>query len=231
MAGVIQTVTISVAQQGAQQVTRAIEDIGKGAASASTAVDLLVGSLGALGIKAGLSDLANALDTMQQIENRIRLVTDSVEEQNAVWHRLVDIATQVRQPVEALSTLYGRMALVAQDLHASQEKLLEVTGSIAAAMTISGTNTQEARGAMIELSDALSAGSVTGREWQSVMNQVPVLARAVADGFRQMASSQEGHVVLGKTMSDLNIEMLKLPQSLGLVKQLIREGKLESETS
>ena len=70
-----------------------------------------------------------------------------------------------------------------KDLGVSQNALLGVIQTISQAVTISGGSAASAQAALVQLSQGFAAGALRGEELNSVMEQTPRLAQAIADGM------------------------------------------------
>ena len=120
---------------------------------------------------------------LTDFQNRLRLVVDSEEEVRDVTQELFDIAQRTRVEFGAVSTVYSRTALAARDLGIDQSRLLQFTESVSQALILSGASAQEARGALIQLSQAIASGRLRGDELRSVLEQLPVVAQTIADSL------------------------------------------------
>jgi tape measure domain-containing protein len=141
----------------------------------------LTATLGALGGYFGVRQLVEYADTWTLIGARVKVVTQSLEQQRVVQRRLVEIANRTRNTLAATSVLYTRTALNADQLGRSHEDLLTVVESVNAAMLVSGATGVEAAQAMRQFAQALGSGRVQGDEFRTMMEAMPVVARAVAD--------------------------------------------------
>jgi len=141
----------------------------------------LTATLGALGGYFGVRQLVEYADTWTLIGARVKVVTQSLEQQRVVQRRLVEIANRTRNTLAATSVLYTRTALNADQLGRSHEELLTVVESVNAAMLVSGATGVEAAQAMRQFAQALGSGRVQGDEFRTMMEAMPVVARAVAD--------------------------------------------------
>src|SRR5690606_14189052 len=65
----------------------------------------------------------------------------------------------------------------------SQGRLLTVTEAIGNAMAISGGSASAMQAALTQLGQGFASGTLRGEELNSVMEQTPRLARAIADGL------------------------------------------------
>lgn len=141
----------------------------------------LTRSLGALGGYFGIRQLVEYADTWTLINNRIRVVTQSQQQANAVQERLFNIAQRTRNTLAATSVLYTRVALNADQLGRSHEELLIATEAVNEALLISGATGVEAAQSMRQLAQALGSGRLQGDEFRTVMEAMPLVARAIAD--------------------------------------------------
>lgn len=147
----------------------------------------------------GIAVLRNLADTYTNLQNRIRTVTTSYQEQAAVTERLFNISNATRSSFEATTEVYARTALAVKEMGKSQEETLRFTESLNQAVILSGASAQEAQAGMIQLSQGLASGALRGDELRSVLEQLPAVADVIAKGLgvtrgelRQMG--QEGKI-------------------------------------
>lgn len=131
----------------------------------------------------GIRELIAYSDAWQNINNRLRLVTDSSEELAAVQEDLFEISQKTRVGLEGTAELYQRLARASEALGRSTGETLEVTENVSKAITISGVSAQAAEAAIVQLGQGLAAGALRGDELRSVLEQTPRLAKAIADGL------------------------------------------------
>src|SRR5512139_731013 len=126
-------------------------------------------------------ELVEYADTWMLVNARIRLVTKSQEQANAVQERLYQIAQRTRNTMAATSVLYTRVALNADQLGRSHQELLDMTEAVNAAMLLPGATGVEAAQGMRQLAQALGSGRLQGDEFRTVMEAMPMVARSIAD--------------------------------------------------
>jgi tape measure domain-containing protein len=119
-------------------------------------------------------------DSFTRLTNSIRIATDTQEELQAVTGAVFDIAFRTRAPVESLGILYGRAALAADALGATQQELLQFTEGVGKALAIQGTSAGEARGALLQLSQAIGGSIVRAEEFNSLIEGARPILIAVA---------------------------------------------------
>lgn len=127
--------------------------------------------------------LVEYADSWRLIRGRLDLVTDSVTELSEVQADLFEIAQRTRTSYEATATLFQRVALNARQLGVSQEDLLALVETVQKSIQLSGAGAAEASAGVTQLSQALAKGTLDGDEFRSVMENMPALAKTIADGL------------------------------------------------
>lgn len=196
-------IEIIVTERGSRTVKRNIEGVGKAGKTASAGMALLKRALLALGgiaIVRGLFRLADAFTNMQ---NRLRIVTDSTAQLNVVTQELFDIANSTRQSIESTAEVYARTALAVKELGRSQAETLRFTKSLNQAVTLSGASATEASAGMIQLSQGLASGALRGDELRSVLEQLPAVADVIAKGLGVTRGELRNMGLQGKITADI----------------------------
>lgn len=128
-------------------------------------------------------EIALATESYTTIRNRLTLVTESSEELAAAQDDVFRIAQNSRQPLLATAELYQRIATNADDLEISGAGVAGVIDTINKTLAISNTTGPAASAAITQLSQAFGSGVLRGEELNSVLEQAPALAKALADGL------------------------------------------------
>lgn len=178
-----QTIRIVVQEQGSKQAASNIAGIGTSAKGSVSALGLLKTALAALGIGSLIQQYVSLSNTYQTLQNRIKLVTTSQQEQVAVTRELLDISNQTFTSVQDTTELYARLAFNTRALGLSQKEVLDVMKALNQAVVLSGAGSREASNAIIQLSQGLASGTLRGDELRSVLEQLPFVADIIAKGF------------------------------------------------
>lgn len=173
-------IDIVVSERGAPTVARQIAAIGDQAEKSAVQTNRLRSALLSLGAATGALQLAKLVDTYTNMQNRLKVVTTSSGQLKAVQQDLFAIANRTRSAYESTVEMFGRMSLALKDAGISTETLLKVTESLNKATIISGATSTEAKNALIQLSQGLASGTLRGDELRSVLEQLPVVADAIA---------------------------------------------------
>lgn len=134
-------------------------------------------------LSAAASQTLKYADSYTELQNRIRLVTDNQNEMVAATEAVFDIALRTNQAVGATSEVYQRFAKNAETLKISQAEVAELTETVSKAVAMSGASSASAEAALMQFGQAMASGELRGAELNSVMEQTPGLAQAIADGL------------------------------------------------
>lgn len=178
---------VNTGSRGANTMASAASSIGSGFDKArqsvlglQTAVATLTALMaGGLGVKAVL----DTADNYTQLQGQLRLVTKSQAELNAVYERSFSISQNTRQDLSATVNLYSRLAKSTESVGYSANTLLGVTETINKALATTPGPASSAQAALFQLSQGLATGTLRGEELNSVLEQAPRLAKAIADGM------------------------------------------------
>lgn len=184
-------------------------------------------TIGILGLATLGKDAINAADGMTLLQSKLRLVTRDEAELGRVQQQIVGLARETRSDLIATGDLYARIARSSKQLRASQSDILRVTKAVTQAIQISGNTSVEASAGMIQLAQALASGTLRGDELRSVLEQMPRVAQAIADGLgvtvgelRKLGSegkltSEQVLKALISQASKLNAEFAKMAPTIG----------------
>lgn len=122
-------------------------------------------------------------DEYSQLISQLKIVSSSQNEVNAAFERLFAVAQRSRAPLNETIGLYTRLRRVSGDLGLTGNQLIEITETINQTVALSNVPLASAQAGLLQLSQGLASGTLRGEELNSVMEQVPRLAKAIADGM------------------------------------------------
>ncbi|AFM32636.1 Phage-related minor tail protein [Stutzerimonas stutzeri CCUG 29243] len=206
------------------EVNSQLETMNRQLASAGKA---LIGVFSVSALTGAVRGIANAADSYNLMNARLKLATSSQEEFNTAQSELRRIATATQAPLESLATLYQRISRPLQEAGRSQKDILAVTEAVATSFRVSGASAQEAENGVIQFAQALGAGALRGEEFNSVAEQAPRLMQALADSLnvpigslKEMASqglltADVVTTALVEQLAVLRAEAESLPETVG----------------
>lgn len=135
------------------------------------------------GIGFSIGGMINMVDQWKIIAGQVRLVTNSQEEAKATQEELYAIAGRTRQEYAATAGLFTSIARNASELGKSNSDILAFTEDVSNAMLLGGGDQASQQAALVQLGQALGSGTLRGDELNSIMEQAPRLAKAIAEGM------------------------------------------------
>jgi len=170
---------------------------------------------GALAAGFTVTEYVRLADTFSSMNAQLRLVTGSAAELADVERRLFEISQANRVGFESTVELYARIARSTDALGVSQEQVLRVTDTINKALVISGTSAQQASGALLQLGQAFASGTLRGDELNSILEGMPRVARAIAEGMGVTVGQLRALGAQGKlTSEEVFNALLKMSQGI-----------------
>lgn len=221
----------SSAEQSSTRQVSAHRKVSEGVQSISSQLDGLKGqmlSLVGVGIGAqGIKDLAAMADGYKNLEARIKLVTGEGKAFDTAFAGVFEVAKRTNSAVEETGQLFTKLAEAGKLLGLSQQDALSLTETINQSIQLSGASAEASKASITQLIQGLQGGALRGDEFNSVMEQSPRLAKALADGLgvttgelRKLA--EEGKLTSATVISSLQkqsdtiaSEFDKLPATVG----------------
>ncbi|WKB50855.1 tape measure protein [Eleftheria terrae] len=221
--GDVVSATAGIGQAAAQSV-RALQPLQAGMARLRAEAGQLGSALGqmgaALGVGAGVRQLTGAADQYKGLQARLKLAVTSQEEFTHAEGELFEMAQRNRAPWAETVSLYTKLAPTLQALGRSQSEALDTTNAVGQAMALSGSSAEGASAALMQLGQALGSGTLRGDEFNSVMDQAPRLATAIAaglgvpkDALRQLA--EQGKLTSAAVIDALLKQRSRLAEEYG----------------
>jgi tape measure domain-containing protein len=168
---------ISNLERSIQNIDKRAERVTKAFRNAAIAIT------GAFAGTAVTKGITRATDSMTQLRNRVNLVTQDTKLTKQTLSELFQVARDSRSSVDAAAETFNRFGLALADADKPIGELLKVTKAVNQAAVISGASSESAKAAIIQLGQGLASGQLRGQELNSVLEQTPRLARAIATGM------------------------------------------------
>ena len=146
-------------------------------------------AFGAIGGALAIRRLVQFADQFATLENQVRVVSNNTDQLSASLDRLFQIANRTRAPVGALGTLFQRASIASSELGASQSQLFDFVERVGQALAVQGSTVQSARGALIQLSQAIGSTIVRAEEFNSIQEGALPILQAVARGIDDAGGS------------------------------------------
>lgn len=135
------------------------------------------------GIQA-LRGVVNIADEYARLEAQLKLTTNSQDEFTTAQQETLRIAQLTRAPVAEVVNTYAALQRSTEGLQPSQEELVRVLETVNKSIALTPVSAETARASLTQFGQALAGNFQAGaQELNSILEQTPGLARAVADGL------------------------------------------------
>jgi len=204
------------AEINARNVSNELRSIEKNGDFATKSMDSMsVATRQLAGYMAGLVTVGAAvskIDAWIGLQNRLKLVTNSQTELNKAMSDTFEIAQKTRQSWDAAAQVYQGFANNAKTLGLNMQETARLTETVSKAVAISGASAASAEAALVQFNQALASGTLRGEELNSVMEQTPGLARAIAQGMGITIGQLRSVAAEGKITSEVLVKALNSSQ-------------------
>lgn len=169
-------IQIEVRQDGAQEVKRNLQDIGKAAQESGALVNLLKGYLAGITVQA----IAKVGDEYANLQNKIREVSTSLTNANQITARLYDIAAKSRSSIAGVVDAYFTLDVALSKYGVTQERVGNAVETLSKAFTAFGTSTENAQLALVQLGQGFSKNRLETQDLKSILQSAPPLIDILA---------------------------------------------------
>jgi tape measure domain-containing protein len=170
-------------------------------------------NIGMAAVIAGSIKLAKSVgqlnDEYSLLRSQIRLVVDDNKDLASVQEELLQVANDTRQGFASTVKLYARLDRATEQLFLTDKQVIAATETLNKAIIISGASADESSAAIIQLSQGLASGALRGDELRSVLEQVPRVAKLIADGLGVTVGSLRELGTQGKLTAEAVIGAIK----------------------
>jgi tape measure domain-containing protein len=216
---------------------RKLEQTGASAAKGSSGLGKFI-SIAAM--IAGAVKGMNIADEYTNTAARLDLINDGLQTQAELQNKIYAAANRSRGAYTDIAGAISKMGLLAGDDFSSNDELIAFTELVQKSFKVSGASQSEQSSALLQLTQAMSAGKLQGDEFRSIMENAPMIADAIAKytgkskGELKELSSQ-GLItsdIIKNAMfmaaDDINAKFDKMPRNFSDVWNRIKNGALKA---
>ncbi len=162
---------------------------------------------------AAFKGISETADEFQNLEARVKLATGEGADFARSFSSVVDIAKRTSSELTQTGTLFTRLTEAGKSAGLSTEsavqRALGLTETINQAVQLSGGSVESSSAAVTQLIQGLQSGVLRGEEFNSVMEQAPRLAKALADGLGRTTGELRAMANAGELTADTVIKALQ----------------------
>jgi tape measure domain-containing protein len=188
---------------------RADKEVRRTAAGMGTAFSKLGGIIAAaLSFQAVKSTIMLA-DSMTQLDQKIKNVSRSAKEFQTVRKGVRDIAAETGNSIQSISTLSQQLLIAGESIGATSDEIVLMTNNLNKLGTIGGSSSEQMSNAMLQFGQSMAGGIVRAEEFNSIVENTPVIAQSIAKGLGTSVGNLRKMVNDGTVLSEDVFEALK----------------------
>jgi tape measure domain-containing protein len=216
-----------------RKANKTLDSIGNSATNASTKISGLVtgisrlaGAIAASVIIEFGKNFLQAADAVSQLQARITRLSPDLVAANQTFGELADIASKTGAGLRDTTKLWETLTSSLKESGATNAQVLNLTQTLQKIGRIGGSSAEEMANALRQFGQSISGGVVRAEEFNSILEQMPELARQIAKGMgvsigqlRQLMlagklSAEDALNAIQRRTEDVNSEFDKLPRTL-----------------
>ncbi|RXM25375.1 phage tail tape measure protein [Citrobacter sp. AAK_AS5] len=167
-----------------------------------------------------------AADNMSQLNARIERLTGSAAAASQTMQNLMRISSATGGSLQDTAKLWETLSTALRDTGATNSQIIQLTETLQKIGRIGGSSSEEMANALRQFGQSISSGTVRAEEFNSILEQMPELARQIAAGMgvsigelRQLMldgklTAEDALNAIQKQTGSVNAEFEKLPRTL-----------------
>lgn len=232
--------TLDDLESSTNKTTSALGKLDKNARNAGSGMKNAGGA--ASGLKTSMSMLAGAIsvsliiewgkrflevaDNMTQLQARIARLSTDAKTANETFSTLANIASTTGASLSDTTKLWETLTSSLKDAGATNAQVLNLTDTLQKIGRIGGSSTEEMANALRQFGQSIASGTIRAEEFNSILEQMPELARQIAAGLGISMGELRARMLDGKLTAEdalnaiqdrtsvVNAEFAKLPRSI-----------------
>lgn len=232
--------TLDDLESSTNKTTRALGKLDKNARNAGSGMKNAGGA--ASGLKTQMTALAGAIsvsliiewgkrfldvaDNMTQLQARIARLSTDAKTANETFSTLANIASTTGASLSDTTKLWETLTSSLKEAGATNAQVLNLTDTLQKIGRIGGSSTEEMANALRQFGQSIASGTIRAEEFNSILEQMPELARQIAAGLGISMGELRARMLDGKLTAEdalnaiqdrtsiVNAEFEKLPRTM-----------------
>ncbi len=212
--------------KGARNAGSGMKNAGGAASGLKTQMTALAGAISvSLIIEWGRRFLEVA-DKMTQLQARIARLSTDAKTANETFSSLANIASTTGASLSDTTKLWETLTSSLKEAGATNAQVLNLTDTLQKIGRIGGSSTEEMANALRQFGQSIASGTIRAEEFNSILEQMPELARQIAAGLGISMGELRARMLDGKLTAEdalnaiqdrtsvVNAEFEKLPRTM-----------------
>lgn len=165
-------------------------------------------------------------DNMTQLQARIARLSTDAKTANETFSALANIASTTGASLSDTTKLWETLTSSLKEAGATNAQVLNLTDTLQKIGRIGGSSTEEMANALRQFGQSIASGTIRAEEFNSILEQMPELARQIAAGLGISMGELRARMLDGKLTAEdalnaiqdrtsvVNAEFEKLPRTM-----------------
>lgn len=212
--------------KNARNAGNGMKNAGGAASGLKTSISMLAGAISVSLIIGWGKAFLDIADNMTQLQARIKRLTGDAETAKETFNSLTNIASTTGASLSDTTKLWETLTSSLKEAGATNAQVLNLTDTLQKIGRIGGSSTEEMANALRQFGQSIASGTIRAEEFNSILEQMPELARQIAAGLGISMGELRARMLDGKLTAEdalnaiqdrtsvVNAEFAKLPRSI-----------------
>ena len=212
--------------KGARNAGSGMKNAGGAASGLKTSMSMLAGAISVSLIIEWGKRFLEVADNMTQLQARIARLSTDAKTANETFSTLANIASTTGASLSDTTKLWETLASSLKEAGATNAQVLNLTDTLQKIGRIGGSSTEEMANALRQFGQSIASGTIRAEEFNSILEQMPELARQIAAGLGISMGELRARMLDGKLTAEdalnaiqdrtsvVNAEFEKLPRTM-----------------
>lgn len=212
--------------KNARNTGSGMKNAGGAASGLKTSMSMLAGAISVSLIIEWGKRFLEVADNMTQLQARIARLSTDAKTANETFSTLANIASTTGASLSDTTKLWETLTSSLKEAGATNAQVLNLTDTLQKIGRIGGSSTEEMANALRQFGQSIASGTIRAEEFNSILEQMPELARQIAAGLGISMGELRARMLDGKLTAEdalnaiqdrtsvINAEFAKLPRSI-----------------
>lgn len=212
--------------KGARNAGSGMKNAGGAASGLKTSMSMLAGAISVSLIIEWGKRFLEVADNMTQLQARIARLSTDAKTANETFSSLANIASTTGASLSDTTKLWETLTSSLKEAGATNAQVLNLTDTLQKIGRIGGSSTEEMANALRQFGQSIASGTIRAEEFNSILEQMPELARQIAAGLGISMGELRARMLDGKLTAEdalnaiqdrtsvVNAEFEKLPRTM-----------------
>lgn len=203
-----------------------MKNAGGAASGLKTSMSMLAGAISVSLIIEWGKRFLEVADNMTQLQARIARLSTDAKTANETFSALANIASTTGASLSDTTKLWETLTSSLKEAGATNAQVLNLTDTLQKIGRIGGSSTEEMANALRQFGQSIASGTIRAEEFNSILEQMPELARQIAAGLGISMGELRARMLDGKLTAEdalnaiqdrtsvVNAEFEKLPRTM-----------------